>query len=85
MPKVINLPETKSGITILDDNTRIYWTDGWSLVTIAFPNGSRERFYSDSNHPLIAESDRVRADSGTEVIVGGSQDEMEWLTNRLAT
>lgn len=84
MARKILFPEIKSGITILDDNTKVYWTDGWSLVAILYPDGKTEKIYSNAEHPILEEIKRVNDSGCADEIQGTMEDEMEWLKARLA-
>ncbi len=45
-----------SGLTILDDGTRFYWTEGYSDTTVVYPDGRREVVgpWDVEAHPLAA-------------------------------
>lgn len=46
-----------SGTTIMDDGTKVYWTEGHNPVTIVYNNGMIERVppgrQNQENHPVL--------------------------------
>ncbi len=40
--KILTHSDECSGLTITDDGTRLYWTEGYSDTTIVYPDGRRE-------------------------------------------
>lgn len=47
-----------SGTTILDNGTKVYWTEGHNPVTIVYSNGTIERVppgrYHQEKHPVLS-------------------------------
>lgn len=45
--------DESSGTTIMDDGTKVYWTEGFSSPTIVYPDGQTEQVDTMSGHPVI--------------------------------
>ncbi len=45
--------DSVSGTTILDDGTKVYWTEGYSDAVIVHPDGTTEIVDAHSKHPVL--------------------------------
>ena len=57
MATVLTHSDESSGTTILDDGTKLYWTEGYSDTVIVYPDGRREVVgpFQVEDHPLVDE------------------------------
>jgi hypothetical protein len=76
-------PDEVSGTTILGDGTKCHWTEGRSsFVTVAHPDGRKERIPSASTHPIILAINKVDEVGADEVRQMTPNEEAEWETAR---
>lgn len=73
-----------SGTTILDDGTKVYWTEGYSDAYIVYPDGRRETVNAHSKHPILMRPELL------EVMTDASRtmteaEEAEWAIARQHT
>lgn len=83
MSKQIALADECSGITILDDGTKAYWTEGRSTdVVIRHPDGRTERLPVYIPHPLLAKLERLDEEGHDEYLEATEAEEAEWEAAR---
>lgn len=62
--KILTHSDECSGLTILDDGTKLYWTEGWSDTLIVYPDGRRETVgpFDVEGHPLEEQIQAIDGD-----------------------
>jgi len=70
-------PDTVSGTTVLDDGTKVYWTEGYSEMVVIEPNGEKKLVGPFDEHPVITAIDGSGA---TRPMT--TAEEVEWITAR---
>ncbi len=78
MPVTLVHSNTVSGTTIFDDNTKVYWTEGYSDTVVVCPDGRHVRFSAESNAPILDHLDQ----DGDQKRMMTDAEELEWATAR---
>lgn len=83
MTAILSHSDEVSGTTVLDDGTRVYWTEGRSSDTVArLPDGQRLVLSCTSVHPLLAALDRLEQEGADEHRKMTPEEEHEWAQAR---
>ena len=82
MTKICILPDQVSGITTLNDGTKVYWTEGYSDTIAIHPDGQKERIPAGTNHPITQQLKEIEEKGADEYTEGTETDELEHATIR---
>ncbi len=80
MTKMLYHSDTVSGTTILDDDTRVYWTEGASTAVI-MRGTVREVVDAQSDHPILMRPE-IAENRVDETRAMTAEEEAEWASAR---
>ena len=84
MTKICSLSDEVSGITTLDDGTKVYWTEGYSDTVIVHPDGQKEIIPWGDNHPTISKIREIEEKGADQYTQATEAEETEYsiITNK---
>lgn len=56
MPQTLTHSDECSGTSILDDGTKVFWSEGYSDTVVVYPDGKTERVWWEDRkrHPIVS-------------------------------